>query len=130
VHSIRVLLPGANDWAFRARTETAWRARLSLGAIEDADAKSIIDAGRRSRPGLSRITEAALSKDKKGQSMKIEAYLGDGLYASFDGYQINLRAPREGGDHWVSLNPDVFDALMEFRAKTAEVMKRGAAQWT
>jgi hypothetical protein len=24
----------------------------------------------------------------------------------------------------------VFDALMEFRAKTAEVMKRGAAQWT
>jgi hypothetical protein len=28
-----------------------------------------------------------------------EVYLGDGLYASFDGYQIRLRAPREGGDH-------------------------------
>ena len=62
--------------------------------------------------------------------MKTETYLGDGLYASFDGHQINLRAPRDGGDHWVSLNPDVFDTLIEFRAKTAEVMKRGAAQWT
>lgn len=28
-----------------------------------------------------------------------EVYLGDGLYASHDGYQIKLRAPREGGDH-------------------------------
>ena len=97
MHSIRVLLPGANDSAFRARTETAWRARLSLGAIEDADAKSIIDAGRRSRPGLSRITEAALSKDKKGQSMKIEAYLGDGLYASFDGLLIPLDVAHHSG---------------------------------
>ena len=65
-----------------------------------------------------------------GQSMKTETYLGDGLYASFDGYRINLRAPRDGGDHWVSLDPDAFDALMEFRAKTAELMKRGVAQWT
>lgn len=27
-----------------------------------------------------------------------ETYLGDGLYASFDGYQICLRAPRIDGD--------------------------------
>lgn len=44
-----------------------------------------------------------------------ETYLGDGLYASFDGYQIILRAPREGGDHWVGLEPQVFDALVEFK---------------
>ena len=62
--------------------------------------------------------------------MKTETYLGDGLYASFDGYQISLRSPRDGGDHWVALKPDVFDALLEFRTKTAEVMKLGAAQWT
>ena len=62
--------------------------------------------------------------------MKTETDPGDGLYASFDGYQINLRAPRDGGDHWVSLNSDVFDALLEFRAETVEMMKRGAAQWT
>lgn len=29
-----------------------------------------------------------------------ETYIGDGLYASFDGYMITLRAPREHGDHW------------------------------
>jgi hypothetical protein len=34
-----------------------------------------------------------------------EVYLGDGLYASFDGYTLVLRAPREGGDHWVALEP-------------------------
>ena len=32
-----------------------------------------------------------------------ETYLGDGLYASFDGWQIKLRAPRDGGDHEVFL---------------------------
>jgi len=30
-----------------------------------------------------------------------ETYLGDGLYASFDGLQVKLRAPRENGDHVV-----------------------------
>lgn len=36
-----------------------------------------------------------------------ETYLGDGLYASFDGYQIRLRAPWRGGDQIVYLNPEV-----------------------
>ena len=30
-------------------------------------------------------------------------YLGDGLYASFDGFMFTLRAPRRPGDHWVGL---------------------------
>jgi hypothetical protein len=30
-----------------------------------------------------------------------ETYLGDGLYASWDGLQVRLRAPRDGGDHVV-----------------------------
>jgi hypothetical protein len=38
---------------------------------------------------------------------KRETYLGDGLYAAFDGWQITLRAPRNGGDHWVALEPQV-----------------------
>jgi hypothetical protein len=32
-----------------------------------------------------------------------EEYLGDGLYVSFDGQQIKLRAPRDDGDHVVYL---------------------------
>ena len=43
-----------------------------------------------------------------------ETYLGDGLYASFDGFMIVLRAPRANGDHWVGLEPEVWRALVEF----------------
>jgi hypothetical protein len=43
-----------------------------------------------------------------------EAYLGDGLYCSFDGWQVKLRAPREGGDHEVYLEPSVLKAFLEF----------------
>jgi len=39
-------------------------------------------------------------------------YLGDGLYASFDGEFIWLRAPREHGDHYVAL--DVHSVLPSF----------------
>jgi hypothetical protein len=44
-----------------------------------------------------------------------EVYLGDGLYASFDGYQVILRAPREFVDHHVALEPSVFDRLLAYR---------------
>jgi sialic acid synthase SpsE len=47
-----------------------------------------------------------------------EVYLGDGLYASFDGYHFILRAPREGGDHYVALEPAVFAVLLKFRKET------------
>lgn len=43
-----------------------------------------------------------------------ETYLGDGLYCSFDGHQIKLRAPREDGDHVVYLEPSVQVAFIEF----------------
>jgi hypothetical protein len=56
--------------------------------------------------------------------MSEETYLGDGLYASFDGYQIILRAPREDGDHWVALEPPVFMALLAF----VERMKKPEAK--
>lgn len=43
-----------------------------------------------------------------------ETYLGDGLYVSHDGYQFILRAPREGGDHWVGLEPGVLESFLSF----------------
>jgi hypothetical protein len=43
-----------------------------------------------------------------------ETYLGDGLYCSFDGWQIRLRAPREHGDHEVFLEPSTLAAFLEF----------------
>jgi hypothetical protein len=47
-----------------------------------------------------------------------ETYLGDGLYASFDGFQFRLRAPRDDGftgrDHVVYLETQVITAFTEF----------------
>jgi hypothetical protein len=45
-----------------------------------------------------------------------ETYLGDGLYASFDGWQIRLRAPREDGDHIVYLEPGTLGAFERYIA--------------
>ncbi len=50
---------------------------------------------------------------------KNETLLGDGLYASFDGEHIVLRAPRdEGGtaaaDHYVFLHSGVYRELRAF----------------
>lgn len=43
-----------------------------------------------------------------------DTYLGDGLYVSFDGFQLRLMAPRGGdeGDHVVYLEPAVFAELL------------------
>ncbi|MHC6156587.1 hypothetical protein ACVSQB_33025 [Bradyrhizobium elkanii] len=52
-----------------------------------------------------------------------ETYLGDGLYASFDGYQIQLRAPRPEGDHVVYLEPAVQVAFVKFIERIVEGRK-------
>jgi hypothetical protein len=45
------------------------------------------------------IFQAEEARASGGHMTQREEYLGDGLYASFDGYQIRLRAPRENGVH-------------------------------
>lgn len=45
-----------------------------------------------------------------------ETYIGDGLYVSFDGYHIRLRAPREDSDHWISMERDVYQNLLKWVA--------------
>jgi len=44
-----------------------------------------------------------------------KTYLGDGLYATFDGYHFILSTSRENGEHWVGLEPYTFDALLAYR---------------
>lgn len=53
--------------------------------------------------------------------MNDETYLGDGLYASFDGYQFKLRAPRENGDHVVYFEQYVIGEFMDYIGKTLSV---------
>jgi hypothetical protein len=46
-----------------------------------------------------------------------EHYLGDGVYASSDGHEVKLRAPRLGGEHVLFLKPSVWQALLAFAAR-------------
>lgn len=43
-----------------------------------------------------------------------EVYIGDGLYASIEGGVVKLRAPRDGGDHEVYLEPEVLQSFLDF----------------
>lgn len=43
-----------------------------------------------------------------------EEYLGDGLYVSFDGDQIRLRAPDENGDHIMYMDYHVWSAFKNY----------------
>jgi len=47
-----------------------------------------------------------------------ETYIGDGVYARFDGYQIWLRAPRgDSPDHEIALEQKVFYALVWYASE-------------
>ncbi len=46
--------------------------------------------------------------------MSDDAYLGDGVYASFDGYQIWLAANHQT-NKVIALEPEVLDALIDYR---------------
>lgn len=61
-----------------------------------------------------------------------ETYLGDGLYARDDGFQIWLRAPRENGDHEVALEPSVLSEFMSFleRSRGVKISVQKAAAET
>ena len=47
-----------------------------------------------------------------------EEYLGDGVYASYDGWYIWLRVERDGRNEKVALEPSVYDALINYANQT------------
>lgn len=47
------------------------------------------------------------------------AYIGDGVYASHDGYHIWLSTDREGGTHSIALDPYVYRALIDYHDSIA-----------
>ena len=50
-----------------------------------------------------------------------ETYLGDGVYASFDGYQIWLRADEGSHVNRIALEPAVYNAVRAYGAKIWEL---------
>ena len=57
------------------------------------------------------VGTVTMADDMQLPEMNKEEYLGDGLYVSFDGWGIRLRAPRENGDHFIVLDPDTWGPL-------------------
>jgi hypothetical protein len=55
-------------------------------------------------------------------------YLGDGLYAAFDGYQIRLWTQREDGVHEVFLDDVALAAFELFVSRIREDAKRRRAE--
>jgi len=50
-------------------------------------------------------------------------YLGDGLYAHLDGFMITLSTQRGAGEHYVALEPEVFEALIQYAIKIGWLKK-------
>ena len=48
------------------------------------------------------------------RNMENETYLGDGVYASFDGYQIWLDTRAQDPVNRIALEPNVYYALISF----------------
>jgi hypothetical protein len=54
-----------------------------------------------------------------------QRYLGDGLYATFDGYHIWLWAERDGRRHEVALEPAVYRALVTYHDTLVAKLQTG-----
>lgn len=50
-------------------------------------------------------------------------YIGDGLYASFDGYQIRVYTQRGGVEQDIYLEPDVYQALVNYGNRCYKINK-------
>ena len=53
--------------------------------------------------------------------MENKTYLGDGLYAQFDGFQFVLSTQRATGEHFVALDPSTTMDFIRFIEKTWNV---------
>lgn len=48
-------------------------------------------------------------------------YLGDGVYASCDGFYIWLKTQRENGWHMIALDPEMLAALNAYSARLQKI---------
>lgn len=50
-------------------------------------------------------------------------YLGDGVYAELEGFQVELRTNRLEGKHWLTLEPDAIQTLVLFLRRKGWTIK-------
>lgn len=53
-----------------------------------------------------------------------ERYLGDGVYASFDGFQIWLDTRAQPEVNRIALEPETFDALLRYQRELAQFIEQ------
>lgn len=52
-------------------------------------------------------------------------YLGDGVYASFDGYHVWLRTGSHDNEHGqIALDPDVFESIVRYRRRALDKLTK------
>ena len=52
--------------------------------------------------------------DLRSDMQNRETYVGDGVYASYNGGMIKLRTERDGRNEVIWLEPDTFDGVLRF----------------
>lgn len=57
-----------------------------------------------------------------------QSYLGDGVYASFDGIQVWVRADRDGMCHEIAIEGATYARLTEYFVRLIETIKRERIQ--
>lgn len=54
---------------------------------------------------------------------KTHVYIGDGVFAEYNGFSITISTDRqENGVNWIALEPEALEALLQY-AKTLEWLK-------
>jgi hypothetical protein len=56
----------------------------------------------------------------------IEDYLGDGVYATFDGYDLTLDLRGQDDTTRIVLEPQVLEALLRFHSRAARIILQAA----
>ena len=119
VDAIMRLLAETRQWLSATEHMVAAAHERVLASAEAAHAKGLKFKGVVDLDGPAPRRKAVQGRVAKSPGdtcmSERETYLGDGLYASFDGWQVKLRAPRENGDDVVFLEDGLtLQAFFEF----------------
>ncbi len=52
-----------------------------------------------------------------------EQYIGDGVYAWTDGYHIWLKTERDGREHTIALEAEVFEKLVAYEGRLRKMVE-------
>lgn len=69
---------------------------------------------------ISDLEEALILELGKDVTTWPKSYIGDGVYAFYDGYAVVLCTQRRTGLHWLTLEPVEFEALKTFLKRARE----------